>query len=67
MARVTQTVDDALLAIQHRTALLRALGVKTDWRPQPAMLEMCNDIEALSDRVRRALDAVARRTDVPDE
>jgi hypothetical protein len=67
MVRMTPTVDDALLAIQHRTALLRALGMKTDWRPQPAMLEMCNDIEALSDRVRRALGAVARLIDVPDE
>jgi hypothetical protein len=67
MARMTQTVDDALLAIQHRASLLRTLGMKTDSRLQPAMLEMCNDIEALSERARRALGAVARLTDVPDE
>ena len=64
---MAQTVDDALLAIQHRAALLRVLCLKADGSPQLAMLEMCDDIEALSDRVRRALDVVARRIDIPDE
>jgi hypothetical protein len=64
---MVQTVDDALLTIQHRAALVRTLCTKTNWSPQAAMLEMCNDIETPTDRVRLALDAVARRIDIPDE